>query len=688
LLFSEYVEGSSFNKAIELHNGSAAAVVLDAYVLRVISNGSTTRDVALAGNLAGRGTYVVCHPQATAALLSRCDTTTATLNFNGNDTLQLLRAGALVDRVGDGTDPGTAWGTSVRTLDATLRRRCSIATGDTSTATGYDPALQWDALPMDDFSNVGQWHCSGVGSSSSSSQAGGTSSAANSSSGSGANSSGGSSSSLDLCAGVTCTVGCNPATGQCIGMGALAQLAYVKASNHTNRTVGTVRFDDAFGNAVALSADGNTLAVAAHAESSGATGINGNQNNTDAPTSGAVYVFVRNAGSWVQQAYLKASNTGAWDEFGFSLALSADGNTLAVGAAGEASGATGINGNQADDAWRGTGAVYVFTRSGSSWTQQAYVKPSDTGTAFMFGWSVALSAEGNTLAVGAIYAEAVYVFTRSAGTWSQQDRVVASNGSIGDHFGSAVALSADGNTLAVGAQDEESTATGINGNQADNSATYSGAAYVFTRSGSAWSQQAYLKASNTGAFDYFAATLALSADGNTLVVGSAYEDSNASGINGNALNESRADSGAAYVFIRAGTTWTQKAYVKPSNPGQGDEFGSFVALSADGNTLVVGASSEDSGAVGVNGGQADNSLPDSGAVYVFSRSGVTWTQRAYLKASNTDVSDWLGGCVAVSGDGHTLVAGAVGEDSNATGVNGNQTNELAEGAGAVYVFSL
>jgi hypothetical protein len=113
-------------------------------------------------------------------------------------------------------------------------------------------------------------------------------------------------------------------------------------------------------------------------EDSNATGINGNQADDSAPDSGAVYVFTRSGGVWSQQAYVKASNTGPGDSFGFSLALSADGNTLAVGAYLENSNATGIGGNQADNSALDSGAVYVFTRSGGVWSQQAYIKASNT----------------------------------------------------------------------------------------------------------------------------------------------------------------------------------------------------------------------------------------------------------------------------------------------------------------------
>ena len=150
-------------------------------------------------------------------------------------------------------------------------------------------------------------------------------------------------------------------------------------------------------------------------------------------------------------------------------------------------------------------------------------------------------------------------------------------------FGRSVAVSGD--TVVVGADGEESNATGINGDQDDNSASYAGAAYVFVRNGAIWTQQAYLKASNTDTFDRFGISVAVSGD--TVVVGAFYESSNATGVNGDQNDNSAQYAGAVYVFVRDGTTWTQQAYLKASNTDMGDEFGASVAVSGD--TVVVGA---------------------------------------------------------------------------------------------------
>jgi hypothetical protein len=447
-----------------------------------------------------------------------------------------------------------------------------------------------------------------------------------------------------------------------------AQQAYLKASNTGN--------GDNFGHSVAVS--GDTVVVGAPFEGGSATG------------GGAAYVFVHSGSTWSQQAFLKGSNTGAGDDFGWSVAVSGD--TLVVGAPLEDSNATGVNGPD-NDLGDECGAAYVFVRSGSTWSQQAYLKASNTGMGDNFGWSVGLS--GDTIVVGAFgegsnatgvngadndladNSGAAYVFVRSGSLWTQQAYLKASNTGTEDNFGWSVGVSGD--TIIVGAPDENSNATGVNGADNNDLAGSSGAAYVFVRSGSTWSQQAYLKASNTGAGDNFGWSVGVSGD--TIVVGAPDESSNAIGVNG-ADNNLAGGSGAAYVFVRNASTWSQQAYLKASNTGHVDNFGASVALSGD--MVVVGAPFESSNATGVNG--AGNDLAqESGAAYKFVRSASIWSQQAYIKASNTGEFDQFGASVAASGE--TVVVGAPIESGNATGVNGPD-NDLAHDSGAAYVFGL
>ena len=435
------------------------------------------------------------------------------------------------------------------------------------------------------------------------------------------------------------------------------QQAYLKASN----TAG----GEQFGQAVAVA--GDTMVVGAPFEDGIAT------------NSGAAYVFVRSGGNWIQQAYLKASNAGMDDNFGISVAISGD--TVVIGASREDSDAAGVNGDGGNDNASNSGAVYVFVRSGTSWTQQAYVKASNAGMSDLFGASVSVS--GDTLAVGAYQEDsqasgvngdgsnnsivdsgAAYIFVRSGTNWTQQAYLKASNRGTVDQFGRALALSGD--TLIVGSPAEDSIATGVNGNQGDNTTSAAGAAYVFVRSETNWSQQAYLKASNTGADDAFGTAVA--ASGDTVVVGANREDSQATGVNGDQADNSVPSSGAAYVFVRNGVDWTQQAYLKPSHTETNQGFGTTISLS--GNTLVVGATGE---------------VSNAGAAYVFVRNGVDWTPQSRLIASNPESGDQFGSSVSISGD--TVVVGAFQEDSSATGVNGSQTNNSALNSGTAYVFT-
>jgi len=488
----------------------------------------------------------------------------------------------------------------------------------------------------------------------------------------------------------------------------LKQVGYIKASNPSERAQ--------FGDAIALSGDGNTLAVGARAESSAAAGINGNQTDASAFSSGAVYVFARAGDRWVQQAYLKASNPGINDQFGHLVALSADGNILAVSAPFEDSRATGVDGDQADNSLEQSGAIYVFARRGAVWFQQAYLKASNPGEAEdgdQFGFSLALSDDGTTLAAGAISedsadaringnqadntannAGAVYVFARTGSRWSQQAYVKSSspNGAdANDLFGYSVGLSADGNTLAVGAYDEAGSSNIINGPE-DNNAPGTGAVFVFTRSGASWSRQAYLKASTQDRADSLGAWVAISDDGNTVAAGAPDEDSLTTGINtvetGHSGRIGTLDDisvGAAYVFIRSGTKWFQQASFKASNSGIEDWFGVRLALSGDGNTLAVSAPNEDGAAKGINGRQDDNSAGEAGALYLFTRAGTTWTFQSYVKGSNTEAFDEFSSGVALSRNG-ALAVGARSEDGGARGANGNGNDNSVTGSGAVYLF--
>ena len=493
--------------------------------------------------------------------------------------------------------------------------------------------------------------------------------------------------------------GCINSTSVGVAAELVESIGYLKASN--------TDAGDRFGEVVSLSEDGMTLAIGAIGEASDIPGIDGDESSDLADDAGAVYVFVRDGNSWMQQAYVKASNPEPDDSFGTSLDLSADGNTLVVGALREdgnlaSSGIGGFDNNSSMD----SGAVYVFTRVNGVWNQQAYLKASNTGVGHNFGSSVDLAASGDWLAIGAFsensdatgvdgdpfntlapLAGAVFIFRRDDTTWAEEAYIKASNTDANDRFGSVVSLNAVGDTLAVGAPAERSAAQGIDGDQFDDSQLRTGAAYVFARiDDETWTQQAYIKASNSAESDQFGFDLDLSADGDTLVVGAPNESSNATGVDGNEDDNSLQNAGAVYLFSRDSSGWQQTTYVKASNTESEDVFGQQVSLDADGTTLAVAAIFEGGASLGINGDEVNNDRELSGAVYVFENVGTVWNQQAYVKANNTDIGDVFGRSLALSGDGNTLAIGGSFEDGDTTGVDGDLTDNAAESSGAVYVY--
>ena len=386
-----------------------------------------------------------------------------------------------------------------------------------------------------------------------------------------------------------------------------------------NKLVGTNSSNDAQqGTSVAVSADGNTAIVG------------GYRDNYDPGTNtatGAAWVYTRYGSTWYQQA--KLVGTGGTSQ-GTSVAISADGNTAIVGGAYD---------NVVDpDLWITTGAAWVWTRSGSTWTQQGDKLVGTGSSDAQQGYSVSLSADGNTAIVGGyqdnydptIYTGqgAAWVWTRSGNTWTQQgNKLVGTGGSSDAAQGISVSLSADGNTAIVG---------GFNDNYDPTNYRGQGAAWVWTRSGNTWSQQGdKLVGTGNSGLAAQGSSVSLSANGNTAIVGG-YNDN--SGI------------GAVWVFTRSGSTWSQQGnkLIGTGGVGNGGQ-GSSVSLSADGNTAIVG-------------GQNDNIDPTwlaPGAAWVWTRSGNDWSQQGskLVGTGNNSGGALQGYSVALSADGSTALVG-------------------------------
>jgi hypothetical protein len=340
----------------------------------------------------------------------------------------------------------------------------------------------------------------------------------------------------------------------------------------------------------------------------------------DGGSAGAAFVYARNGGVWTPVTALRASDGGGY--VGDSVSLSADGNTALVG---------GYNDNG------GIGAAWVFTRSGGVWNQQGTMLVGAGYSNGGQGWSVAISGDGNTAIIGSIYdgAEnmpdtgAAWVFTQSGGVWTQQGSKLVGTGSNGAEQGASVALSYDGNTAIVGGPAQSP----------------GGAVWIYTRSGGVWTEQASALSANSDLNASQGMSVSLSADGNTALVG--------------APNDT-AGTGAAWVFTRSGGVWTLQ---NPSTPLVGTgavgnaSSGYSVALSADGKTAIVGGYND-------NGGV--------GAAWVYTLAGGVWTQQgSKLVGTSYSGGPNQGWSVALSEHGNTAIIGGPLDDPNyVSGVTG------------------
>jgi hypothetical protein len=320
---------------------------------------------------------------------------------------------------------------------------------------------------------------------------------------------------------------------------------------------------------------------------------------------GAAYVFVHGTRGWAQQARLVASDGVALDNFGFSVAL--DGNTAVVGAPNR-----GLDGVRS---FHGNGGAYVFTRTGTTWTQQALLtRATDSSSSDFFGFSVALS--GQTALVGTpgdgLSRGAAFEFTRTGTTWTQQAQFTGSTSQEGDQFGWSIAFS--GPTAVIGAPSQGNTP---------------GAAYVFTQTATGLPQQAILRAPHPQGSDLFGRTVALS--GTTALIG-------APGVAG--------FTGAAYVFTHTATGWARQATLTAAGGQHSDSF-ALDALAISGNTAVVGA---------------DLVNNFTGAAYEFTRTGTTWTKKTTFTAAGGTPNDRFGKGVAITSTG-TVLVGAPGHNN-------------------------
>ncbi len=342
----------------------------------------------------------------------------------------------------------------------------------------------------------------------------------------------------------------------------------------------------------------------------------------DGDYSGSAYVFARSGIVWTEQQKLTAADAAATDAFGMSVSISGD--SVIVSAHAD------------DDDGENSGSAYVLTRSGATWTPQQKLTAGDGAVEDELFYSV--SSDGDSVCVGPPYDDdngsssgSAYVFTRSGVTWSQQQKLTAADAAAGDYFGCSVSISGD--SVIVGAQADA------------DAGSYTGSAYVFTRSGATWTQQQKLTAADAAGGDWFGYSVSI--DGDSVIVGAFADD------------DSGTSSGSAYVFVRSGVTWTEQQKLTASDAATGDAFGWSVSVSGD--SVIVGAQ------------QNDDAGSSSGSAYVFTRSGATWTQQQKLTAADAAANDKFGLSVSISGD--SVIVGAPK----------NQDNGLD--SGSVYIFT-
>jgi hypothetical protein len=363
---------------------------------------------------------------------------------------------------------------------------------------------------------------------------------------------------------------------------------------------------DQFGSSTALDAD--TALVGAWMDNVGA-----------ATNAGSAYVFTRSGTNWVEQAHLVASDADSNDGFGISVAL--QGERAVIGSYF----ASGLAGAFA-------GAVYVFDRTGTVWSETQILTGSDQEGSDFFGRSVAI--DGTSICVGGVGDDNstgdAYVFILVGTSWVEEQRLIAVDRVTGDEFGYAVDI--DGDYIVVGAR------------RRDDAGTDSGSAYVFMRSGGAWSQQQKLVPFDGMSLDEYGNSVAISGD--TIAVGSPCDDDNG------------ASSGSTYTYTRTGTVWSLQQKLTASDGAASDQFGLGVDILGD--ALVTGAFGDDD--VG----------NEAGSAYLFQRNGTVWSEVQKYFASDAARADLFGESVSL--------------DANHILVSSRLEDQVAMSAGAAYVY--
>lgn len=383
-------------------------------------------------------------------------------------------------------------------------------------------------------------------------------------------------------------------------------------------------------NTIALSADGQKLAIGAHSKDVGSTA-----------NAGQVYVYTRSGNTWVQQSIIVASDKVANDSFGISVAFDGLGNRLVIGAY-----------RKTVSAIVEAGQVYIYILNGNTWQLESTLSASDKATSDLFGNAVALDESGTRLAVGApsrnpsaiVDAGQVYIYTRVGSTWTLETTLTASDKAANDYFGEAVSINADGSRLAIGAYNK--TVSSIAG---------AGKVYIFTRSGVTWTEGVSITAYDKAASDNFGVSVALSPSGTRLAVGSWFKTIN-----------STIQAGKVYTYVLLDGAWSLELELTSPNKRDNEWFGFRLALTD--TTLCIGAAQADSEDVLNCGGVYTYDLSYESASVVRQRSIVDFTSSAFglsgtvvaqeIVHNETTYGDLFGFSVAIGNNGNLLAVGA------------------------------
>ncbi len=359
-------------------------------------------------------------------------------------------------------------------------------------------------------------------------------------------------------------------------------------------------------------------------------------NDDNADNSGSAFIYKWDGINW-NKTQLLASDGEANNYFGNSVSVSADGTRVIIGAHFDSEVASRA------------GAAYVYRWDGIDWSNESKITALDGAAFDYFGYSVSISATGERVVIGSYQDDdkgnqsgSAYIFTLNEEVWEQTVKISASDGAVNQFFGESVSISGNGNSIIIGAKYDTE-----HGN-------LSGAAYIYKWDGIDWNESK-LAATDIAAGDNFGISVSISYNGDIALIGSHQDDNN--GI----------DSGSAYIFNLRETIWEQTAILVATDGAAGDNFGKAVSISDDGNSAIIGAPLD------------DDEGDDSGSAFIFTLTDNSWNQTSKLLATESgildgDINDYFGESVAISYDGNSVTVGSYLDDDE------------DENSGSIYLY--